>query len=50
METDETNKENIKAHLKVRYTLEELLEGINDENLHGETDFGEDVGKEIVEY
>jgi antitoxin MazE len=27
-------------------TLEELLEGVTDENLHGETDFGEPVGRE----
>ena len=50
METNEAKEGNIKADSKVRYTLEELLDGISDENLHGETDFGEDVGKEIVEY
>ena len=30
-----------------RFTLEELLQGVNEENLHGEIDFGEPVGKEI---
>jgi antitoxin MazE len=31
-----------------RYDLDELLKGITPENLHGETDWGEDVGQEIV--
>jgi len=35
---------------KPKYTLEELLENINEENLHAETDFGKPVGKEIVDY
>lgn len=30
-----------------KYTLDELLEGINETNLHGETDFGPSVGKEV---
>jgi len=29
-----------------RYTLDELLAGITPENLHGETDWGEAVGRE----
>ncbi|HEY0050741.1 MAG TPA: hypothetical protein VGB68_15715 [Pyrinomonadaceae bacterium] len=29
--------------------LEELLEGVNEDNLHGETDWGKPVGKEIIE-
>ena len=29
--------------------LEELLEGINEDNLHGEIDWGKPVGKEIIE-
>jgi antitoxin MazE len=29
-----------------RYTLEELLEGVTPENIHGETDWGEAVGRE----
>ena len=33
---------------KPRYTLEKLLEGITEENLHGEIDFGEPVGKEMI--
>lgn len=31
-----------------KYTLEELLEGINEENRHKEFDWGEDVGKEQI--
>lgn len=30
-----------------KYTLEELLEGVTDENLHGEIDWGSSVGKEV---
>jgi len=33
---------------KPKYTLEELLEGINEENIHSETVWGEPVGKEIL--
>ncbi|HVL72216.1 MAG TPA: AbrB/MazE/SpoVT family DNA-binding domain-containing protein [Beijerinckiaceae bacterium] len=29
------------------YDLDELLNGITPENLHGETDWGDDVGEEI---
>lgn len=29
--------------------LEELLEGINEDNIHGEIDWGKPVGKEIVD-
>jgi antitoxin MazE len=32
---------------KPKYTLSELLEGITDENMHGEYDTGEAVGKEV---
>ena len=28
-------------------TLDELLEKITDENIHGETDFGSPIGKEV---
>ena len=31
-------------------TLEKMLDGVTEENLHGETDFGGDVGKEVVRY
>lgn len=31
-------------------TLEELVEQITPENRHGETDWGPDVGKEIIEW
>jgi antitoxin MazE len=30
-----------------KYTTEELLSGVTDENIHGETDWGPPVGKEI---
>ncbi len=33
---------------KPRFTLEELLSGISQENIHSETDWGEPVGKEIL--
>ena len=33
---------------KPNYMLEELLEGVTDENLHGEIDFGKPVGKEMI--
>jgi len=33
---------------KPKYTLEELLEGVTEENLHGEIDFGKPVGKEML--
>lgn len=29
--------------------LEELLEGISEDNIHEETDWGEPVGKEIID-
>ena len=32
---------------KPRFTLEELLQNVNEENLHGEIDFGAPVGKEV---
>ncbi len=32
---------------KPKYSLEELLDGVTEENLHGEIDFGKPVGKEI---
>jgi antitoxin MazE len=34
----------IKEH---RYTLEELVDGITEENLHDEVDWGPPVGKEV---
>ena len=33
---------------KTRFTLEELLQGVTEENLHGEIDFGKPVGKEML--
>jgi antitoxin component of MazEF toxin-antitoxin module len=30
-----------------RYTLEQLIRGISEENRHGETDWGKPVGEEI---
>ena len=32
---------------KRKYDLDELLEGVKPANLHGETDFGAPVGKEV---
>jgi antitoxin MazE len=32
---------------KTKWTLDELLAGITDENLHDEVDFGPPVGKEV---
>lgn len=32
---------------KVKYTLDELLEGMTSDNIHGETDMGVAVGEEI---
>jgi len=32
---------------KPKYSLEELLDGVTEENLHGEINFGKPVGKEI---
>ena len=37
----------VKPIKESRYTLEELLEGITDENLHGEVNWGRPVGKEV---
>lgn len=31
-----------------RYTVEELIAGMTEENLHGETDWGPDVGREVL--
>lgn len=31
---------------KAKYSLQDLLEGVTKENLHGETDWGEPVGRE----
>jgi len=33
---------------KTEWTLDELLAGVTDENIHGEIDFGPPVGKEIL--
>jgi len=37
----------VKPVKESKYTLEELLEGITDENLHGEVDWGRPVGREV---
>lgn len=39
----------IKPRKRLKYTLEELLEGMTEEHLHGEIDYGPPVGKEILE-
>ncbi len=36
-----------KGSIEPRYTLDELLEGLTDDNLHEETDTGSEVGREI---
>lgn len=33
---------------KRKFTLEELLQNVGEENLHGEINFGKPVGKEIL--
>jgi antitoxin MazE len=39
----------VKLHKeKPKYTLDDLLAGITDENIHAETDWGRPVGKEIL--
>lgn len=30
-----------------KYTTEELLAGVTDDNIHGETDWGPPIGKEV---
>jgi antitoxin component of MazEF toxin-antitoxin module len=50
MKEEQKETKNELENPKPEYTLEELLENINEENIHGETDFGESVGKEIVDY
>ena len=37
----------VKPIKEPRYTLEELVEGITDENRHGEVDWGRPVGNEV---
>jgi len=49
----ENLQENTEVEVKTarkRLTLEELLEGITEENRHPETDWGPDVGNERWEY
>lgn len=50
MKTEETHRDKKEINQPPRYTHKELLDGITEENLRGETDFGKDVGKEIVEF
>ena len=38
----------VKPVRKGKYTLEELVEGITDENRHSEIDWGRPVGREVV--
>jgi antitoxin MazE len=37
----------IKPERRKKYTLDELLEGMTSENLHGEVDMGQPVGNEV---
>jgi antitoxin MazE len=38
----------IEPMIRTEYQLEELLAGITSKNLHGESDFGKPVGKELI--
>lgn len=38
----------IEPMVRIEYQIEELLAGITPQNLHGESDFGEPVGKELL--
>ena len=37
----------VKPRKRKQHSLDELLEGITPENLHGEVDFGESMGHEV---
>ena len=50
MKTEETHRDKKEINQPPRYALEGLLNGITEENLYGETDFGKDIGKEIVDF
>ncbi len=41
------NRKIIVSPMEEKYSLDEFLEKINDDNLHGEIDMGKPVGKEI---
>ena len=49
MKKEKTEITNGGENPKAKYTLDELLEGVNENNLLGEVDFGEPVGKEIID-
>jgi antitoxin MazE len=38
----------IEPMVRIEYQIEELLAGITPQNLHGESDFGKPVGKELL--
>jgi antitoxin MazE len=38
----------IEPMIRTEYQLEELLAGITSKNLHGESDFGKPIGKELI--
>ncbi len=38
----------IEPMMRIEYQIEELLAGITPQNLHGESDFGKPVGKELL--
>jgi antitoxin MazE len=38
----------IEPMIRTEYQLEELLAGITSKNLHGESNFGKPVGKELI--
>lgn len=39
----------VRPKKRPRYRLKDLLQNCKPRQLHGETDFGEDVGREVVE-
>ena len=50
MKTEKSDIDTKEERPPARYDLEEMLESINDENLHDEFDLGKAVGKEVIDY
>ncbi len=49
MKKEKTITNDVDENPKAKYILEELLEDINENNIYAEVDFGEPVGKEIID-
>ncbi len=49
MKKEKTITNDADENPKAKYILEELLEDINENNIYAEVDFGEPVGKEIID-